>query len=171
MTAPRRLIGETSLRARTHAQRMDALSERGWFEAGWWRESKAGGSRVERIDSVRMLGGCLTAASRTRIPLIRHIVKCNYRGGLSGPRIRHHDLARHTRSIVSISAFSKPRCAFSPSFLRLREQKMLAWKFRICNCILKFVSSIFSYFLFPSFIPSIHKENWISIEQRISSRR
>lgn len=34
MTAPRRLIGETSLRARTHAQRMDALSERGWFEAG-----------------------------------------------------------------------------------------------------------------------------------------
>lgn len=34
-----------------------------------------------------MLGGCLTAASRTRIPLIRHIVKCNYRGGLSGPRI------------------------------------------------------------------------------------
>lgn len=38
MTAPRRLIGETSLRARahvhiyTHAEGMDALSERGW---GW----------------------------------------------------------------------------------------------------------------------------------------
>lgn len=97
MTAPRRLIGETSLRARayvhiyTHAEGMDALSERGWLEAGWWRESKAGRQEVavsggERIDSVRMLRGCLTA-SRTRIPLIRHIVKCNYRGGLSGPRI------------------------------------------------------------------------------------
>lgn len=46
MTAPRRLIGETSLRARTHTQRMDALSERGWFEAGWWRESKAGRQEV-----------------------------------------------------------------------------------------------------------------------------
>lgn len=40
MTAPRRLIGETSLRARahvhiyTHAEGMDALSERGWLEAG-----------------------------------------------------------------------------------------------------------------------------------------
>lgn len=90
---------------------------RSWMMArieGW----PPGGSRSgERIDSVRMLGGCLTAASRTRIPLIRHIVKCNYRGGLSGPRITdppwrfsppYYQIARFVRfAIVSISAFSK----------------------------------------------------------------
>lgn len=115
---PRRLIGETSLRARTraHTQGMDALSERGWLEAGWWRESKAGRQEVaERIDSVRMLRGCLTA-SRTRIPLIRHIVKCNYRGGLSGPRITDPPWRRPAAiadcscaSIVSTAPFSKVR--------------------------------------------------------------
>lgn len=129
MTAPRRLIGETSLRARTraHTQGMDALSERGWLEAGWWRESKAGRQEVaERIDSVRMLRGCLTA-SRTRIPLIRHIVKCNYRGGLSGPRITDPPWRRPAAiadcscaSIVSIALFPKcedQMCIGLPLFL------------------------------------------------------
>lgn len=53
----------------------------------------------ERIDSVRMLRGCLTA-SRTRIPLIRHIVKCNYRGGLSGLELLIRHDGRHSRLLV-----------------------------------------------------------------------
>lgn len=65
MTAPRRLIGETSLRARTHARTegMDALSERGGRMMarieGWPPGGAAALSAGERIDSVRMLRGCM----------------------------------------------------------------------------------------------------------------
>lgn len=65
VAASRRLIGETSLRARTHARTegMDALSERGGRMMarieGWPPGGAAALSAGERIDSVRMLRGCM----------------------------------------------------------------------------------------------------------------